>query len=102
IFLEPSCYSMFKEDYRELNLPDAEAVAARSFLFEEFIEKVLQQDPTALSFDSEAGNLAVHVHCHAKALTTPDLIVQLASRLPHRTVKKLDTGCCGMAGAFGM
>ncbi len=29
IFLEPSCYSMFIEDYRELNLPDAEKIAKR-------------------------------------------------------------------------
>ena len=27
---------------------------------------------------------------------------QLADRLPERTVTMLDTGCCGMAGAFGM
>jgi Fe-S oxidoreductase len=26
----------------------------------------------------------------------------LAGRLPNRTVSLLDTGCCGMAGAFGM
>src|SRR5206468_3168148 len=29
LFLEPSCYSMFAEDYRELNLPDAEQIAKR-------------------------------------------------------------------------
>ena len=27
---------------------------------------------------------------------------RLAARLPNRTVTLLDTGCCGMAGAFGM
>jgi Fe-S oxidoreductase len=27
---------------------------------------------------------------------------QLAEHLPNRTVTMLDTGCCGMAGAFGM
>ncbi len=102
IFLEPSCYSMFAEDYRELKLPGAEAVAARSFLFEEFLETLLKREPDALRFDAETANLAVHTHCHAKALTGPNLTVQLASRLPNRSVKKLETGCCGMAGAFGM
>ena len=33
IFLEPSCYSMFVQDYRELKLPDWERVAARCILF---------------------------------------------------------------------
>jgi Fe-S oxidoreductase len=29
LFLEPSCYSMFVEDYRELSLPHFDAVAKR-------------------------------------------------------------------------
>lgn len=102
IFLEPSCYSMFAEDYRELKLPGAEAIASRSFLFEEFLENLLKQEPKALKFDFETAHLAIHTHCHAKALSDPNLAVQLIARLPNRTVKKLETGCCGMAGAFGM
>jgi len=31
----------------------------------------------------------------------PDFLASLAERLPDRTVTLLDTGCCGMAGAFG-
>ena len=30
VFLEPSCYSMFAEDYRELKIPGAESVTQRS------------------------------------------------------------------------
>ncbi len=48
IFLEPSCYSMFVQDYRELKLPDLERVAARCFLFEQFIENLLEREPNAL------------------------------------------------------
>jgi Fe-S oxidoreductase len=102
IFIEPSCFSMFAEDYRELKLPGAEAVAARSFLFQQFLDNVLREDPAALHFDQEAGHIVVHTHCHAKALSDPGLGAKLAARLPNRTVKQLDTGCCGMAGAFGM
>ena len=32
---------MFVQDYRELKLPDADRVAARCFLFEQFIENLL-------------------------------------------------------------
>ncbi|HEX7654726.1 MAG TPA: heterodisulfide reductase-related iron-sulfur binding cluster, partial [Verrucomicrobiae bacterium] len=102
IFLEPSCYSMFKEDYAEMKLPEAAAVAARCFLFEDFIEDLLSQEPGALKFDHDAGRIAIHAHCHAKALTNPRRLVSLAGRLPNRTVSLLETGCCGMAGAFGM
>ncbi len=102
IFLEPSCYSMFAEDYRELGLPGAAEVAARCLLFEDFIENLLKQEPNALKFDHEQGRVAIHVHCHAKALTSAKTSRQLAARLPNRTVAMLDTGCCGMAGSFGM
>jgi Fe-S oxidoreductase len=102
VFLEPSCYSMFAEDYRELNLPGAAELSARCFLFEDFIENLLGQEPKALKFDRENGHLAIHSHCHAKALTNTKNALRLVSRLPNRTVQMLDTGCCGMAGAFGM
>jgi Fe-S oxidoreductase len=102
IFLEPSCYSMFAEDYRELGLPGAAAVVARCVLFEDFVENLLKQYPEALRFDHEQGRVVIHAHCHARALTNVKTSRQLAARLPNRSVALLDTGCCGMAGAFGM
>lgn len=102
IFLEPSCHSMFIEDYRELKLPNANRVAERCFLFEEFIENLLKQEPDALTFNDEPGRIAIHAHCHAKSLSNVSYMNQLATRLPNRTVTMLETGCCGMAGAFGM
>ena len=102
IFLEPSCYSMFVEDYRELNLSGVEEISVRCVLFEDFVENLLRAEPYALKFDHEHGRIAIHSHCHAKALTNTKNALQLASRLPNRTVEMLDTGCCGMAGAFGM
>ncbi len=102
IFLEPSCFSMFIEDYHEMKLPAAERVAARCFLFEQFLDELLRRDPAALVFKPRPTTVAIHVHCHAKALTYPAYMHRLAARLPGRKVQYLDTGCCGMAGAFGM
>ena len=102
LFLEPSCYSMFVEDYRELNLPDTERVAARSFLFEKFVDDLLEREPDALQFERRAAHVAIHAHCHAKSLLHPGFMVRLAERLPGRKATLLETGCCGMAGAFGM
>ncbi len=66
IFLEPSCFSMFVEDYRELKLPDVENVARRCFLFEDFIENFLSWEPDGLKFNNRAGRLIIHPHCHAR------------------------------------
>jgi Fe-S oxidoreductase len=102
IFLEPSCYSMFAQDYHELKLPDAKRVAARCFLFEQFIENMLDREPNALIFNDHPTRMMIHVHCHAKSLANSDYMYQLAIRMPQRTVTMLEAGCCGMAGAFGM
>jgi Fe-S oxidoreductase len=100
LFLEPSCYSMFVEDYRELKLPDAQSIAARCFLFEKFVDELLEREPDALQFKRHAAHVAIHAHCHAKSLLHPGFMVRLAERLPGRKATLLDTGCCGMAGAF--
>ncbi len=101
VFLEPSCYSMFAEDYRELKLPNTEQIAKRSFLFEKFVDDLLEREPTALRFNEQSANVAIHAHCHAKSILKPAFMVRLASRLPGKKAALLDTGCCGMAGAFG-
>ena len=38
---------------------------------------------------------------HAKALTDTDVMLQLATRFAGNNAQLLDSGCCGMAGAFG-
>lgn len=102
LFLEASCFSMFIEDYRELNLPDAARVATRCFLVGEFLDDLLRRAPEALRFKQTAAHFAIHVHCHAKALTNPAYTHRLVTRVTSGRVNYLDTGCCGMAGAFGM
>src|ERR1044071_3995758 len=97
LFLEPSCYSMFVEDYKELKVQGAEFVAPRCFLFDQFVQQLLEQEPEALRFRAKAGKAIIHVHCHVKSLMKADFMLRLAQRLPERTVSLLDTGCCGMA-----
>ena len=93
---------MFVDEYRELKLPDAEDVVRRCFLFEDFIENFLNWEPNGLKFNNRAGRILIHPHCHAKALANPNAMRQLAERLPEKSVTLLDSGCCGMAGAFGL
>jgi FAD/FMN-containing dehydrogenase/Fe-S oxidoreductase len=103
LFLEPSCWSMFVEDYRELKIENAETIAARCFLFEKFVADLLAQEPDALRFkhESRSRGILIHPHCHAKSILNPAFMATLAERLPGRKAKVLDTACCGMAGAFG-
>src|SRR6202011_4545174 len=101
IFLEPSCWSMFVEDYRELKIENAEKIAARCYLFEKFVDDLLEGEPEAQQFKDRQVKVAIHPHCHAKSILNPAFMARLANRLPGHTATLLDTGCCGMAGAFG-
>lgn len=101
LFLEPSCFSMFAEDYLELKLPNAAPIARRCFLFEDFIEQLLQREPNALSFNRAEERILIHVHCHVKSMMPTEFMRKLGERLPGRTVELANSGCCGMAGAFG-
>jgi Fe-S oxidoreductase len=101
LFLEPSCWSMFVEDYRELKIENAENIAGRCFLFEKFVADLLAKEPEALRFKERTANVLIHPHCHAKSILNPAFMATLAERLPGRKATVLDTACCGMAGAFG-
>ena len=92
---------MFVEDYRELKIDGAEKIAERCFLFEKFVDELLESEPEALRFKERETNVAIHAHCHAKSITKTQLMQRLVERLPGRKVTLPETGCCGMAGAFG-
>lgn len=102
LFLEPSCYSMFVEEYVEMQLPGAQAVKPRCFLLEQFLDNLLAKEPNAIAFKRTPGRVVIHGHCHAKSLLNPAFMKRLIERVPGREAVLLDTGCCGMAGAFGM
>ncbi len=101
LFLEPSCWSMFVEDYRELKIQSAEKIANRCFLFEKFVDDLLEREPEALKFQSSEAKIAIHPHCHAKSILNPAFMLRLIERVPGRKATVLDTACCGMAGGFG-
>ncbi len=102
IFLEPSCHSMFIDDYLNLHIPGAERVAPRCVSFEEFILRLLEREPAAIPFRQDGLRVAIHGHCHTKALTDVSVLPRLAGKLPGSEVRLLESACCGMAGAFGM
>jgi Fe-S oxidoreductase len=103
VFLEPSCYSVFVDEYRQLGLSGADEVAKRCVLIEDLVLDGLT-DPAGVpvAWSRQTTTVAVHGHCHTKALADPGSVARLLAIIPHLTPVALDTGCCGMAGAFGM
>src|SRR5207253_10710173 len=100
LFLEPSCWSMFVEDYRELKIENAEEVAQRCFLFEKFVDDLLAHLPDALRFDNRPATIAIHPHCHAKTIMDPAFMPRLSARFPITKATLPHTACCGIAAAL--
>lgn len=101
LFLEPSCYSMFKEDYQELGITGMDAIEPRCQFIEEFIADCLEKADESLTWKALPHPVAIHMHCHTKALTERNAAYEILCRIPGADVTELNTGCCGMAGAFG-
>lgn len=95
--LEPSCISVFRDELPNL-LPadeDAARLSQHSFLLSEFLAKQDGYRPPHLH-----GKAIVHGHCHHKAVLNWDDEVELL-RKTGLDIEVLNSGCCGMAGAFG-
>jgi Fe-S oxidoreductase len=105
VFFEPSCLSAIREDVPSLLRGDeqrqAAEVAAQSMLFEELLERHLDDHPAAVVFAEREGTIVLHGHCHQKAMGLLPPARALLSRIPRAAVVDLDAGCCGMAGSFG-
>lgn len=102
IFLEPSCWSIFVDEYRQLGIAGADDVANRCVLFEDFVAGLYEDGSLMPVMTGSVEEVAVHAHCHSKAFTDSKNVFALLERLPGASPRWLDTGCCGMAGAFGM
>ena len=102
VFLEPSCWSTFVDEYRQFEIEGADEIARRCVLFEDLILALLDADPEALPLKFVETQAAIHGHCHTKALADPASVERLLGHVPGLDARHLETGCCGMAGAFGM
>jgi len=106
VVLEPSCWSVFRDELTNIlpNNLDAKRLQDLSFTLSDFLEqKVPNYHPPKLH-----RKMLMHGHCHRKALDR--INVQRFGEMFYEKdlLKKMGldlqdppTGCCGMAGAFG-
>jgi Fe-S oxidoreductase len=96
--LEPSCTAVFRDELVNLIPDDRRAERLRDQTFT--LAELVQEHRSRFHFAKIDQPMLFHGHCHQKAImkTDPDerLLGDIASR-----VDVPDSGCCGMAGAFG-
>ncbi len=101
--LEPSCLLGLRDEYLALKLgADAQQLAARSFLIEEFLVAEHRAGRLQLSFKPLPQKRALlHGHCHQKAFDAVSPVQTLLKLIPELEVELVESSCCGMAGSFG-
>jgi Fe-S oxidoreductase len=103
IGLEPSCLLTLRDEFKSM-LPGEEsnALAESALLLEEFLAQQHQAGVLQLELKPlPATRALVHGHCHQKAFGTMTAMQQTLALIPELEVEVIDSGCCGMAGAFG-
>ena len=104
---EPSCISAIRDDWLELDmqcdLSQLKALAGMTSLVEQFVESNWDAHPNAAGVvaAAEGPPVLLHGHCHQEALWGVESSAGFLRRLVGDRLRVLDTGCCGMAGAFG-
>ena len=103
IGLEPSCLYTLRDEFKSM-LPgaEAEALAARAVLFEEFLAAEHLAGRLKLELQALPQKKALlHGHCHQKAFGAMSSVEQVLRLVPDLQVETVESSCCGMAGAFG-
>ena len=103
IVLEPSCLSTLRDDYPDL-CEDEEScrkVTDRCLSLEEFVTRPEVQSRLEEGLGSGPEELIYHGHCQQKALIGLEASRGMLDLMKASKLTVLDSGCCGMAGAFG-
>jgi FAD/FMN-containing dehydrogenase/Fe-S oxidoreductase len=98
--LEPSCLLTFRDELPGLfpNDPRAAKLARSSLMFDEFLAREVGE----FALPALSGRTALlHGHCHQKAIAGLDNEITILKRISGLELQLPDSGCCGMAGAFG-
>jgi len=106
-----SCAAMVVKGYPHLFADEptlrarAEALAARTYEFSQFLTEVLCVDPAALAASTPAGKFTYHAACHLlRELGVRDSAPRLLGALPGLDLVPLpgEDQCCGFGGLFAV
>ena len=103
IGLEPSCLYTFRDEIPALLPgPESRTVAKHAMLLEEWLARERDRGALRLPLGTiPARRVLVHSHCHQKAFGAGTAARDALRLIPGIEVEGVESGCCGMAGAFG-
>ena len=100
--LEPSCLFSFRDEAQAMLPGDgSKRAATHALLFEEFIVREAKAGRFKPLFKPATKKAMLHGHCHQKAFGAMGAVEAALSLIPELKLEKIESSCCGMAGAFG-
>ncbi len=100
--LEPSCLLTMRDEMLVMGLgDDAQLLAGRALLLEEFLAAEALAGRFAPAFKPAAQPMLVHGHCHQKAFGAMPPVLDVLKLIPGAQPTLIESSCCGMAGNFG-
>jgi FAD/FMN-containing dehydrogenase/Fe-S oxidoreductase len=85
-----------------LGTPEAALIASRVVEAGAFLAELHRQGQLRTDFQPLSMTAAYHTPCHLKALGPSEPLWELCRLIPELRAPRIDRGCSGMAGAFGL
>ena len=102
LMVEPSCITAMKDDIVDLIDDDSVATKLKELVIpiEVFLSNEVTNGNLKGAFSTQNKHVLIHGHCHQKASYTTKATKHLLT-IANCKHSEIDSGCCGMAGAFG-
>lgn len=102
VVCEPSCASSLNDDLPDMiaDQETAEQLKNGIMMIDVFLENALENGLLDVHFEPLSEAVAIHGHCHQKALYGTNSMKSLLKN-SEKSVTEIPSGCCGMAGSFG-
>ena len=100
---EASCMGTLIDEYPDLLPHDkrAKEIANATVMLEELLAHDAEDGNQSIAWADVSNNIKLLVHCHERALRGTTAAVTALNLPPNYSCELIDSGCCGMAGAFG-
>ena len=102
VVCEPGCASALSDDLPDLLEDEALGKQLKEgvMMVDVFLEQALESGELDVDFESLDSKIAVHGHCHQKALYGTGAMMAIYDHTGG-VATEIPSGCCGMAGSFG-
>src|SRR5690606_4528809 len=87
---------------RLIDHPDVQLVADQTLEVGAYLQQLARQDRLKKDFTPVPLELGYHTPCHVRYLSGESPLVALLEQVPELKIRRIEKGCSGMAGAFGL